>query len=233
MSKEEIYPLNHGKPWSTELKKNLMDLYHKGHDLDSLARKFKRTSLSVELTIRKIKISNFLKERKIEKLIHFTDLRNLESIKKYGLLPVERLKKKKIKYFFNDKNRLDNQLGGISLSVTKRNDHLLKAFDNREKRDWVEIELDPEVASTRNCFFYFTNAANAVFKNTSNEKLSSFEYLELMFNEYITPHPNSPRSKTYTRTYKKINETTDEQAEIIANWIVPKTKILKINKINV
>lgn len=233
MSREEMPPLNHGKPWSTELKKNLLDLYNEGYDFDSLARKFKRTSLSIELTIRKIKISNFFKERKIEKLIHFTDHRNLESIKKYGLLPVERLKEKKIKYFFNDKDRLDNQLGGISLSVTKRNDHLLKAFNTREKRDWIEIEIDPEVASTRNCFFYFTNAANAVFKNTTNEMLSSFEYLELMFDEYITPHPNSPRSITYTRTHKNANETTDEQAEIIANWIVPKTKILKINIINV
>ena len=38
MSREEIPPLNHGKPWSTELKKNLMDLYNEGYDFDSLAK---------------------------------------------------------------------------------------------------------------------------------------------------------------------------------------------------
>ncbi|SVE57448.1 uncharacterized protein METZ01_LOCUS510302, partial [marine metagenome] len=139
---EEIKPSNHGKLWTNTLELELMEYVEKGYSTDNLAKMFERTNISIELTVRRIKIDTFIKQRKIEKLIHFTDLRNLSSIKKHGILPVKTLKEKGIRYYYNDENRYDAQLGGVSVSITSRNDYLLRTFQKRNARRWVEIEIN-------------------------------------------------------------------------------------------
>ena len=74
------------------------------------------------------KIKNFLESRGIEYLVHFTDLENIESINEYGLLSREELKKRNLKYKYNDSKRLDKHLDYISLSITNINEYLFERF---------------------------------------------------------------------------------------------------------
>ena len=113
----------------------------------------------------KTEIINIIKKRNITKLIHFTDIRNMPSILEHGILPPKRLKEDGIEPHSNDPDRFDNQLEGISVSIMKRNQHVLKKFHNRDPRQWVEIEINPDVAVTKNCLFYQTNASNGKYKD--------------------------------------------------------------------
>ena len=222
-------PENHGKPWAIEERKELKRQYDKGLSITELSKIYKRTEISIELTIRKEQIYKVLEQRKIRKLIHFTDKRNIKTIKKYGLLPITRLKEKNIRYYENDPQRLDNQWGGISISVTSRNSHLLRAYHERNPRAWVEIEIDPEVAATRNCLFYDSNAASKKYKNAKEEYLQSADALRNIFADSVT----NSSGKVFTRRNKNLDEPTDGQAEIIVRWLIPKSKILSWKEINV
>ena len=176
----------------------------------------------------KLEIINILKNRNITKLIHFTDVRNMPSILEHGILPPKRLKEDGIEPHSNDPNRFDNQLEGISVSIMKRNQHVLKKFHNRDPRQWVEIEINPDVAVTKNCLFYQTNASNGKYKDIKEEYLRSSKALASMFDDRVIT-----KGKTYTRDNKKSFEPTDEQAEIIVRWKIPKRKILSWKEIDV
>lgn len=220
---------NHGKPWTRALEVELMELVDNGFTSDEIAKKIKRTPLSVELTIKRVKIEKFLKQRKIEKLIHFTDKRNLNSIEKVGILPRKTLEEKNIKYFYNDANRYDGKLGGTSVSVSSLNKHLFETFHRKNrKRKWVQIEIDPNILLGANCFFYSSNAASNMFKGVSDEYLGSFDALEKMFAETVTSS-----SRVFKRKDQAINQTTDDQAEIIINRSIPRAKLLSWAEINV
>jgi hypothetical protein len=225
---KENTPKNHGKSWTEEDRSLLMKYLDHDYSIEVISNIFKRTTISVELMVKKTKIDQFLKERKIKKLIHFTDGRNLESISKHGLLPVKTLKEKNIQYYYNDDDRYDDQLGGISVSITSRNKYLLRSFHSRKNRKWIEIEIDSSVAKTHNCLFYYCNAASSDFRNTSTEHLSSFLALQDMFSESI-----STNKRTISRDNKASNLTTDDQAEIIVKWKIPKAKLLCWREINV
>lgn len=176
----------------------------------------------------KLEIINILKNRNITKLIHFTDIRNMPSILEHGILPPKRLKEDGIEPHSNDPNRFDNQLEGISVSVMKRNQHVLKKFHNRDPRQWVEIEINPDVAVTKNCLFYQTNASNGKYKDVKEEYLRSSKAFASMFDDHVIT-----KGKTYKRDNKKSFEPTDEQAEIIVRWKIPKRKILSWKEIDV
>ena len=176
----------------------------------------------------KTEIINIIKKRNITKLIHFTDIRNMPSILEHGILPPKRLKEDGIEPHSNDPDRFDNQLEGISVSIMKRNQHVLKKFHNRDPRQWVEIEINPDVAVTKNCLFYQTNASNGKYKDIKEEYLRSSKAFASMFDDRVIT-----KGKTYTRDNKKSFEPTDEQAEIIVRWKIPKRKILSWKEIDV
>jgi len=225
---EETKPKNHGNPWTKALEVELMEYVDRRYSSEKIARKLERTTVSIELAIKRIKIDKFLKQRNIERLVHFTDVRNLDSIKKFGILPIKRLEEKNIKYYFNDLQRRDNQLGGSSVSITLLNKHLFRAFQIRnKKRRWVEVEINPIVVAKRNCLFYCCNASSSKFKGASEEYLSSYDALASMFAETVT----DSKGRTYDRKDKKPNQTTNEQAEIIVKWMIPKSQILRCREL--
>ena len=231
MNKNQDKPENHGKPWEEKDQKELKKLYDDGETLLDLAKKYKRTKTSIELTIRKLEILNIIEERNIEKFIHFTDIRNMPTIEKYGILSIPRLKHQQIPFHGNDKLRLDDEENGISVSITSRNTHLLKSYEEKESRTWAEIEIDPTIAASGHCLFFDSNAASrhTKYKNKSEKDLQSTEAFMGIFAEEVT----NSSGQTFTRKYKKTNEPTDDQAEIIVKFIIPKSKILNWKKINV
>ena len=66
------------------------------------------------------KIQEIIQKRSIIKLVHFTRLKNLESIYKYGILTRDQIEKEEIQVEFNDNWRRDAWLKTSSFSVTKK-----------------------------------------------------------------------------------------------------------------
>ena len=54
-------------------------------------------------------LKKILANRRIRYLIHFTDAKNITSIRENGILSVEQLEKRKITYKHNDDYRKDNE----------------------------------------------------------------------------------------------------------------------------
>ena len=168
------------------------------------------------------KIDEFLDSKNVQRLVHFTDKRNLLYIEKEGIQPREMLNQRKIHFHSNDNNRFDGQLGGSSVSITSINKYLLREFhirareEKREEREWVEIEIDRSVATSENCLFFSQNAASFKFKGIPEKALSSYEALVEMFADKYG----------HRKAQKRLaNEPTSLQAEIIVKEVIPPSKI--------
>lgn len=156
----------------------------------------------------------FLKERNIVQLVHFSNKKNHDSILKYGLLPRSVLDAKGIKYFYNDEKRIDFYCDAICLSITKENVCLKNEY-KRNKNEFEVWYIDPKILlkSSVKRIYCQTNAANS-----NGKKGRTIEDFKSMFDDVVTYNVVSKDSvrtimrKDYNR---KINETTDEQAEIL------------------
>ena len=142
-------------------------------------------------------------ERKIPYLVHFTPIANVESILKYGLRSRNALSGHK--YVFTDEYRLDGWLDWISLSVSFPNYKMFykkrKSLDNVD--GWAILLIKKEVLWELDCKFILRNAASSGIRMFQDDKWSSVEAFEDMFN-YVEHRHNIP--KYYT---------TDPQAEVM------------------
>ena len=228
---------NYDKDWRKDHEDELMEDLDSGFTIDQLAMIYERTPDSIRLKIRQLyikanekrqrQIKQFIIKRKIKQLIHFTDARNLDSISKHGILSVQKLKETGTHYYYNDGQRLDKHLNGVSVSITSINHYLLANFHRRENRQWLEISLKPEVLFINKCLFYDYNAATNKFMNKINEELYSFEALRGMFAEKVIV------KRIHTRENKLINQPTCVQAEVIVIGAIAKSQIIRIQEAHV
>lgn len=160
------------------------------------------------LSIDQLEIKSFLEKRKIKYLVHFTNSKNIDSIKQHGILSVQELNRLGIRFNNNDENRYDHMLDYISLSVTQPNKYVLKKFkENGTLSEVSLIYIDSailyeEISTPR--VYCDRNAAKG-----SCQKGSSLSDFENMFSN----------NKEYDRYehYRDDNEPTDTQAEILFN----------------
>lgn len=162
------------KEWSNFLKRNTKDSNTTQIKEDfSIGNKFENDELK-----------NYIEQKDIKKLIHFTDSRNLESILKYGLLSKNELDRLNFTYKFNDDKRLDGCLDFISLSVTKPNIFLLQSFLKRRiilNPILLEIDVSMLWKENNDRIYCQTNAATKYSK-----KGSHFNDFKAMFSEVVS-----------------------------------------------
>lgn len=115
------------------------------------------------------------KIRKITKLIHFTPIENLNSILNYGLLSVNLLKSKNIRYNYNDKERIDRHLDYISCSIEFPNGSMLNYCLNFHKYHYAILEIDIDVLNHKFAKCCSVNAARA--NGYYIESIDKFNYL--------------------------------------------------------
>ena len=163
-----------------------------------------------------LEFQEIIQQKGILKLVHVTRKDNLKSILKHGILPREELSNNKIKFIYNDQQRLDNWLNAVCVSVTKLNPHLIDKFSHvykLKKKDWFQIHIKPSILTQISAIFCETNAASSIynkFRNSSkNKSLKTPEAFLRMFNKSTL---NS--RGIFLRKNKKSNETTDNQAEV-------------------
>ena len=166
-------------------------------------------------------IAQFLKDRNITKLLHFTNKSNLPNILTYGLLSRKILDELKWNYSFNDLYRADWRTDCISLSISKINQKLLYSFSaNSKNKEYVIIEIDATMLYRENNERIYCQT-NGATKNA--KKGSEFKDLQAMFDDEVS-YCTSSKPKVFNRQAqnKKDNETTDSQAEILwADWVNP------------
>lgn len=165
------------------------------------------------LTREQLEIKNYLEQRNIKYLVHFTNVRNLPSIKKHGILSVSELKKNKIEFDNNDVKRLDGCLEYISLSITHVNCHLY----NRFKSNFINKEYETLLIDAAILYLEIDNPriyceTNAAAKQ--GRKGSKIEDLKAMFAENVD-YFTFNNYHSFDRKNRAINETTADQAEIL------------------
>lgn len=136
--------------------------------------------------MRNYEIKQFMQERDIQYLYHFTSTENLENILKYGLLPVNKLKENHIRYNYNDELRLDNRLDAVCTSIEFPNYKMF--YSHRQKcpnTNWCLVELDANILADKRCLFYIENAARSSEKYRSLYEKQGINGLKALFyNDY-------------------------------------------------
>ena len=99
-------------------------------------------------------IKEFIQERGIVSLYHFTLIDNLDSILKYGLLSRDKLDENGIMYEYNDQQRLEERADAICVSISFPNYKMFyKCRSERKDKKWCVIELNPRVLYQKKCLF--------------------------------------------------------------------------------
>jgi len=164
--------------------------------------------------------ADFLDERGVKYLVHFTGADNLASIFKHGIVPRFEHKILGLNSIYNDSQRLDGHLDATSFTFSFPNYKFLFSLRNKfPERDFAALFVDAKVVCELRAAFYSTNAASfSVTRSLSHE---SIDALKLMFED---PHCGMP-----SRHELSIPNfcTTDPQAEVLVYGTIP-AKYIKV-----
>lgn len=148
---------------------------------------------------------DFLRNRGVTELIHFTPATNLLSILANGLIPRNRLEQENAEFTYVDESRHDGK-EHINLSITNPNIRMFYTFRKRMPGDFVVLKLDISLLSEYNHSYTATNAASNQAMSCSIEELFS---------------GNRPEGF-------QSNWTTDNQAEVLVDETISPEYILSV-----
>lgn len=169
-----------------------------------------------------------INERCITRLVHFTDISNIESIIKNGILPRNQLKEGE--YDFNDEDRWDKHTDAICLSVENPNSYLLTKFKEKyPNKKYKLITINPSILYSsfiKNDSISLVPRYYCNYNAASKMTKTSCDNIEIMF---------SPQVQTcygiFCRKSKKTSQPTMDQAEILFFGKIPPEYIESIEDI--
>jgi len=155
-------------------------------------------------------IKQFSNEREIPYLVHFTQVENLPSIMKNGLLSRTVLEQRGMAAALNDSIRYDRKPDGISLSIAFPNEKLFYV-SRRRKPDarWCVLVLDDTILWKKPCAFYRHNATSSRYRE---EPIKNYMTVKAFKNMY-----NPPPELDSTETKPRLNiwHPADVQGEVM------------------
>ena len=166
-------------------------------------------------------VQSIIRDKEIPFLVHFTNLKNLESIFKYGLVPRDQLLKLNSKSETNDKNRIDGHQDSVSLSIAFPNCLMFYKIWHNSNDQFCLLTLDPELLLKHESAFCKYNAADGAISHQDINTLKSSEALMSMFEEL---HTQPSREEQNLKSY----DPTDVQAEILTFDTIPKGYIVTV-----
>lgn len=166
---------------------------------------------------------DFLKENKIDRLYHFSNRQNLESIKKNGICSIAEMNRLGIssKYSSSDGSRVidsSKQLSQyIHLSYERDTPMLYTALAEGRLYDHVIFEITPDLIFLKETKFSNINVA-------SNEAVISSDIFFFL---------NLPFSSFHNKKYSSLSEQSKKnyQAEVLVKNKIPTTKILNLKEL--
>lgn len=134
--------------------------------------------------LKKMKITKVIYEKKIEKLIHFTNVNNLESILEFGIIPRETLENDNIKFEHTDSERRENKKNCTSLSIEYPNFYMLSSKKRKHSAVYVILVLNaiPILLNDTRKYYVYKNAASSNVQDWI-EKLVEPRYFRNMFQD--------------------------------------------------
>jgi hypothetical protein len=151
------------------------------------------------------------KRRGITKLYHFTPLDNVASILRNGLASQSLLRHHDIPFLAPDRQRLDNRLDALSLSIHSVNKALLIAYVARSGGDWAILEIDASVLWTHACRFCWTNAASSQLTAHRGFLGGTWAFERMFQDRPVSTVDLRSQREVYSRLD---NQPTDMQAEV-------------------
>ncbi len=152
-------------------------------------------------------IEEFVAERGIKSLCHFTQLSNLPSILMHGLLPREACGRAGIEPAINDPYRYDGT-GAISATISYPNYKMFYRIRcGSSNAEWVLLELKASLLWRTRCAFSNTNAGDRSVFQVPLECRQGVVALQSMFDNYNAIERASLQIPDYY--------TTNPQAEIL------------------
>lgn len=163
-----------------------------------------------------LQVKNSAISRGITHLYHFTQLDNLESIFRYGIVSRDELDNSDtIHGYINDSHRLDGLTDSVSCSIEHINGSLFDAFRKRTRTNWAVIQLKASVLWEMECAFCATNAANNRVRRLPVNYLQTERAFDYMFFE-------SPFFVSRKDLNRSNNQPTDPQAEVLVFGTIKK-----------
>lgn len=176
---------------------------------------------------------NEVKARKIERLVHFTPLRNLVGIfEQECILSRDELEKLGAEssaldlwdyISINDKIRLDNLSQFVNTSIQNINYPLLQIFRKRlssEFPSWCVLEISVDLIWGEHTLFSIGNAASKASKHLGID--GSFEKFLRLFEYESRAHEHTEFD------FSGLNQPVDVQSEVLILDKIPMTAIQKI-----
>ena len=168
-------------------------------------------------------IENFVAKRGVKYLVHFSQVENIPTILKYGLIGRSALELINSDALVNDGLRLDNVHDAISTSISFPNYKMFYRLQRQNpKADWVVIKISPSILWELDCAFCCSNAAGRASRGVPLEDRRSPEAFKKMFDENVS---DVVRKKLNIPD----NYTTDPQAEVLVLEAVDPKYILSIS----
>lgn len=163
-------------------------------------------------------MKKIIQTRKIERLLHFTNIKNIPSIMENGLLTKENLEYNEIEHYYNDGSRNDGK-GTICFSIEFPNYKMFyKLRSEKYQERWCVIEVSSDIILNNKCIFYEENAGSKVmFSSDSEDKMGRLALGKLFENEELRLKNELPE-----------NFTTNPQAEVCVCIDIPADYIKKI-----
>lgn len=169
-----------------------------------------------------------LKFRRINRVLHFTRMENINSILEGGIVPISKMSDKERQVRRNDPDRFDGLPDCSCFSFAYPNRQLMRKFSNDFTDGvWVVIEVSADVFIDHNAYFYPSNASSKIYANINKENLRGVKALENMFQPYF----EYGREKTPVwRDLLEISDSvpTNCQAEVLIEGIIDSKYINKI-----
>lgn len=129
-------------------------------------------------------ISDFIQEREIKGLYHFTKVNNLHSILRNGLLSRRTLDEREITYSYNDPDRLEGSPEAICLSIGFPNYKMFYKYRNpTSDKEWCIIYLNPRILYEKECLFCIENAASSNERHRNDEDKRGIEGLKKLYDD--------------------------------------------------
>ena len=178
---------------------------------DVVEQEYKR--LLVNDKQEKEEIIKICKERKIDGLLHFTNVNNLESILMRGIIPVWLHEAAKINSEKNDIERRDNHLECTSFSIGFPNYKFFYSIrNNNSDKRFAVIKIKPSILWEKYRVFCIHNAADNRIICKDSLALSKASEFKSMFDDI----------ETINRELLNIpdNYTTDPQAEVLVEGCI-------------
>lgn len=154
-------------------------------------------------------MEEFVKNRNIKCLTHFTQAENLESIIENGILSVDMLERDGLAFERNDLGRYDDLLNTISCSVSFPNyKYFYRLRMSDPTKDWAVIAFKPSLLWEKECIFCNENAARSTVSNIPVQNRIGLDVFTKIFEDI---------PGVYNRKETGIPDryTTNPQAEVL------------------